>query len=200
MGPPTARSTPFTDSRTRRSVFPRTAGKASHYAKDSRERWSRVVIGSSRSTRMVSTIRATRRGCSTRSAMRISPLAQGVERQVRCRSAAALRITSGERGGRRIVTIAAAGEPDPRDATGLLDALGDADLSVGARRRAPGQMPLGRRITNHLSAAAVARCVGQPVADAQSGFRAMRAAVAADVKPAGARYEFETEFLIRAAR
>ena len=105
-----------------------------------------------------------------------------------------------EHGCDRIVTIDADGQHDPRDATRLLDALGDADLAVGARRRVPGQMPLGRRITNRLSAAAVARCVGQPVADAQSGFRAMRAAVAANVKPAGARYEFETEFLIGAAR
>ena len=105
-----------------------------------------------------------------------------------------------ERGCDRIVTIDADGQHDPRDAMRLLEALGDADLAVGARRRVPGQMPLGRRITNRLSAAAVARCVGQPVADAQSGFRAMRASVAANVKPAGARYEFETEFLICAAR
>jgi dolichol-phosphate mannosyltransferase len=105
-----------------------------------------------------------------------------------------------ERGCQSIVTIDADGQHDPRDAPRLLDALGAADLAVGARRRVPGGMPLGRRITNRLSAAAVARCVGQPVADAQSGFRAMRADVAATVKPAGARYEFETEFLIGAAR
>lgn len=105
-----------------------------------------------------------------------------------------------DRGCDRIVTIDADGQHDPRDAVRLLEALGDADLAVGARRRAPGQMPLGRRITNRLSAAAVARCVGQPVADAQSGFRAMRAHVAATIKPTGARFEFETEFLICAAR
>lgn len=105
-----------------------------------------------------------------------------------------------ERGCDRIVTIDADGQHDPRDAVRLLEALADADLAVGARRRAPGQMPLGRRITNRLSAAAVGRCVGQPVADAQSGFRAMRSHVAATITPAGTRYEFETEFLICAAR
>ena|SRR6185295_1440108 len=61
-------------------------------------------------------------------------------------------------------------------------------------------MPAGRRLTNRLSAAAVARCVGQPVDDAQSGFRAMKRSVVADVHPRGDRYEFETEFLILAAR
>jgi dolichol-phosphate mannosyltransferase len=105
-----------------------------------------------------------------------------------------------EQGCERIVTIDADAQHDPRDATRLLDALRTADLAVGARRRIPGEMPLGRRITNRLAAAAVARCVGQPVADAQSGFRAMRAAVAATVRPVGPRYEFETEFLIGAAR
>ena len=61
-------------------------------------------------------------------------------------------------------------------------------------------MPAARRLTNLLSAAAVERCIGRPVADAQSGYRAMRAAVISAVAPRGDRYEFETEFLILAAR
>ena len=36
--------------------------------------------------------------------------------------------------------------------------------------------------------------------DAQSGFRAVRADVLRRVRPPGDRYEYETEFLIRAAR
>lgn len=103
------------------------------------------------------------------------------------------------RGCDRLVTIDADGQHDARFAPRLVDALETADLVVGARRAA-GEMPLGRRITNRLSARAVGRCVGQPIADAQCGFRAMRAPLARCVHPRGDRYEFETEFLILAAR
>jgi len=61
-------------------------------------------------------------------------------------------------------------------------------------------MPAGRRLTNRLSAAAVAHCIGRDVADAQSGFRAMTSRLIAQVRPRGDRYEFETEFLILAGR
>src|SRR4029450_976822 len=84
-------------------------------------------------------------------------------------------------------------------APALIRALGNAELAIGARDRRSGQMPVGRRLTNRLSAAAVARCIGRPVADAQSGFRAIVSQVLADVKPRGDRYEFETGFLIVAA-
>jgi hypothetical protein len=46
----------------------------------------------------------------------------------------------------------------------------------------------------------VARCIRQPVDDAQSGFRALSRRVVANVKPRGDRYEFETQLLILAAR
>jgi hypothetical protein len=61
-------------------------------------------------------------------------------------------------------------------------------------------MPAGRRLSNWLSSALVSRAVGFNVPDSQSGFRAMRREVAAAVRPGGARYEFETEFLFLAAR
>jgi hypothetical protein len=61
-------------------------------------------------------------------------------------------------------------------------------------------MPAGRRLTNRLSAAVVAHCIGREVADAQSGFRAMRSHLIDQVRPRGDRYEFETEFLILAGR
>lgn len=98
-----------------------------------------------------------------------------------------------------LVTIDADGQHDPRLAPQFVEALEAADLVVGARRAA-GEMPLGRRITNRLSARAVGRCAGQAIADAQCGYRAMRAPVARRVHPRGDRYEFETEFLILAAR
>ena len=98
-----------------------------------------------------------------------------------------------------IVTIDADGQHDPEFAPLLVAALADADVVIGARERRR-TMPVGRRLTNRLSAAAVAHCIRQPVADAQSGFRAIRRRVAEMIAPAGDRYEFETEFLILAGR
>lgn len=98
-----------------------------------------------------------------------------------------------------LVTIDADGQHDPEFAVRLVGVLTACDLAIGARARAGTSMPLGRRLTNRLSSIAMSRCLGQPVVDSQSGFRAMRAAVARTVRPSGDRYEFETEFLILAA-
>jgi glycosyltransferase involved in cell wall biosynthesis len=98
-----------------------------------------------------------------------------------------------------ILTIDADGQHDPACAPALIGALDHADVAIGARVR-NGGMPVGRRLTNRLSAMAVEYCVGRPIEDAQSGFRAIRPDVAARVRPKGNRYEFETEFLILAAR
>jgi hypothetical protein len=60
-------------------------------------------------------------------------------------------------------------------------------------------MPWPRRCTNWHSSALVSRALGVRVPDSQSGFRAFTRRVAETVQPAGARYEFETEFLFLAA-
>ena len=99
-----------------------------------------------------------------------------------------------------VLTIDADGQHDPRFAPGLVQALETADIVVGARDRRSPAMPRGRRLTNRLSAAAMAHCIGRPVDDAQCGYRAIARRVVSDVKPRGNRYEFETEFLIVAAR
>ena len=102
-------------------------------------------------------------------------------------------------GGDVVLTIDADGQHDPTSAPRLITALVDADIVVGSRTRA-GTMPMRRRLTNALSAAATRRRVGSDVADPQSGFRAMRTTVLRAVHAVGDRYEFETDFLIRAAR
>ena len=99
-----------------------------------------------------------------------------------------------------IVTVDADGQHDPAFAPALVNALACADVAIGARDRRSREMPAGRRLTNTLSAVAVAHCIGHPVADAQSGYRAFRARVVSDIRPQGDRYEFETELLIVAAR
>jgi len=103
-------------------------------------------------------------------------------------------------GARAVVTVDADGQHDPAFAPGLVAALDEADLAVGTRARAAGAMPVGRRLTNALASRAVGAIVGGPVPDAQCGFRAMRRGVLETVHAPGDRYEFETEFLIRAAR
>ena len=105
-----------------------------------------------------------------------------------------------ERGADVVISIDADGQHDPSYAPVLVDALGNADLAIGARDRGSRRMPVGRRLTNQLSAAAVSHCIGRTVEDAQSGFRAIRSHVIAAVRPHGDRYEFETEFLILAGR
>jgi len=104
-------------------------------------------------------------------------------------------------GAAAVVTLDADGQHPPEAIGALLApiAAGAADLVVGARAR-EGAMPLGRRVTNWLSSTLLSRAVGFAVPDSQSGFRAMRREVADVVRPAGGRYEYETEFLFLAAR
>ena len=59
---------------------------------------------------------------------------------------------------------------------------------------------MSRRFTNWLSATLASRIGGQPVRDAQTGFRAFTRAVAERVHPAGDRYEYEANFLLDALR
>lgn len=103
-------------------------------------------------------------------------------------------------GMRYVVTLDADGQHPPAAIPSLLAPLlaAEADLVIGARRRDPGVMPAPRRLSNWLSSALVSRALRIRVPDSQSGFRAMTRAVAAAVRPAGRRYEFETEFLFAA--
>ena len=122
------------------------------------------------------------------------PINRGKGAALRAGFAEALRLRGGH-----ILTIDADGQHDPSCAAELIDGLATADVVVGSRVRG-GSMPLHRRMTNALSAAATRRIGGCAVPDPQSGFRALRASVLRSVHAEGDRYEFETDFLIRAAR
>lgn len=98
-----------------------------------------------------------------------------------------------------VVTLDADGQHAPEAIPALVDAMTDADIVIGTRARA-GAMPLQRRMSNALSSAVVSRLAGTPVADSQSGFRAIRADVLRAVAPSGERYDLETDLLVRAAR
>ena len=103
-------------------------------------------------------------------------------------------------GAQRVLTIDADGQHDPSFAPAMLAALDDADIAVGCRSRARTRMPLHRRMSNALSSAAISAVAGCALPDTQSGFRAIRRAVLESVQASGERFEYETDFLIRAAR
>jgi glycosyltransferase involved in cell wall biosynthesis len=99
-----------------------------------------------------------------------------------------------------VLTLDADGQHDPACAPALLAALDEHDVVIGQRGRSGSTMPLGRRMTNVMSSLAIAHVAGIHLHDTQSGFRAIRRRVLEEVDARGDRYEFETDFLIRAAR
>jgi dolichol-phosphate mannosyltransferase len=99
-----------------------------------------------------------------------------------------------------VLTVDADVQHDPTYAPTLLAALADHDVIIGQRARSASGMPLGRRMTNAMSSLAIAHVAGVRLADTQSGYRAIRRRVLEHVDARGDRYEFETDFLIRAAR
>lgn len=104
------------------------------------------------------------------------------------------------RGAAAVVTLDADGQHAPASAPALLAALDTADLALGARVRRGSAMPLGRRVTNSLASSAVTMLAGVTLPDSQSGFRAIRGRVLEAVRARGDRYDFETDFLLHAAR
>lgn len=98
-----------------------------------------------------------------------------------------------------VVTLDADEQHPPAFVPALVEPLGTgaADLVLGARART-NAMPIGRRLNNWLSAALAARVGGQPVADAQTGFRAFTRAVAEAVRPSETSYDYEAAFLLGA--
>jgi len=104
------------------------------------------------------------------------------------------------RGFEATLTIDSDGQHDPAFAKPIAEALDRYDIVVGVRSRAGTRMPLHRRISNAISSRAISLCAGCELPDTQSGFRAIRTEVLRKVNPPGARYEYETAFLIQAAR
>jgi len=103
-----------------------------------------------------------------------------------------------------LTTLDADGQHPPEALPRLLAPIrgGVADLVLGARART-GNMPLGRRCTNWLSATLASRIGKRPVPDAQTGLRAFSRRLATEVQPliaAYQRYDYEAAFLLAALR
>jgi glycosyltransferase involved in cell wall biosynthesis len=99
----------------------------------------------------------------------------------------------------QVLTIDSDGQHDPAFSQSLLDALDKFHISIGTRDLSQQQVPKHRRIANFLSSAATRLVSGGAVRDSQSGYRGIRREVLEEVHAEGDRYEFETDFIIRAA-
>jgi glycosyltransferase involved in cell wall biosynthesis len=105
-----------------------------------------------------------------------------------------------KKGAAAVLTIDSDGQHDPAFATAIIGALDHADIVIGTRDLSGKAEPKHRRIANMISSAATRAVSGGKVRDSQSGYRAMKAEVLRKVDAVGDRYEFETDFIIRAAR
>jgi glycosyltransferase involved in cell wall biosynthesis len=105
-----------------------------------------------------------------------------------------------ERGFDAVVTIDADGQHDPAFAPAMQTALDHADVVVGAREIGGRSVPAHRRVANLFSSWLTRVVSGASIHDSQSGYRAVRTEVLRQVHARGSRYEFETDFLILAAR
>lgn len=98
-----------------------------------------------------------------------------------------------------VLTIDSDGQHDPAFAPSVLAALATCHVAIGTRDLTGEQMPKHRRMANFLSTTATRLVSGGAVNDSQSGFRGIRREVLDEIHAAGDRYEFETDFIIRAA-
>lgn len=103
-------------------------------------------------------------------------------------------------GAAAVLTIDSDGQHDPAFAPAIVGGLDRADIVIGTRDLSGAGVPKHRRIANMISSAATRAVSGGKVRDSQSGYRAMKAEVLRKVHAIGDRYEFETDFIIRAAR
>ncbi len=99
-----------------------------------------------------------------------------------------------------VVTLDADGQHDPAFAPRLLEALDLADIVIGSREIDSPSVPPHRRIANILSTAATCAVTRIRLSDSQSGYRALRGEVVAAIDARGDRYEYETDFLVRASQ
>jgi glycosyltransferase involved in cell wall biosynthesis len=105
-----------------------------------------------------------------------------------------------KKGARAVLTIDSDGQHDAAFAPAIVGALDHADIVIGTRDLSGKAVPKHRRIANMISSAATRAVSGGKVRDSQSGYRAIKSEVLRKVKAVGDRYEYETDFIIRAAR
>jgi glycosyltransferase involved in cell wall biosynthesis len=105
-----------------------------------------------------------------------------------------------KRGAEAVLALDADGQHDPAFARPLIEELTTSDVVVGSRDSNRGDMPWIRRATNSFMTRVISGLAGRRIPDSQSGYRAIRAEVLRAVRPRSRRFEYESEFLIAAAR
>lgn len=109
-----------------------------------------------------------------------------------------------EKGYEAVITLDGDGQHDPSAIPDFLEAVekSGADIIIGSRMRAVGEMPKLRIWTNRTTSRIVSLMAGQNIPDSQSGYRLIKVRVLADVVKSfvTTRYDTESELLIRAAR
>ncbi len=100
------------------------------------------------------------------------------------------------------VTLDADGQHDPGEIPRLVDCFRRtrAGLVIGTRAHLEREMRPARRLGNRVSRSAISLIAGIAVPDAQSGFRLYDASLLRRVPLAGARYEMESEVIVKAVR
>ncbi len=109
-----------------------------------------------------------------------------------------------EKGYDAVITMDGDGQHEPTAIPDFLDALekSDADVIIGTRMQAVGEMPKLRIWTNRTTSRIVSLLAGQKISDSQSGYRLIKVRVLRDIVQSfvTTRYDTESELLIRAAR
>jgi glycosyltransferase involved in cell wall biosynthesis len=109
-----------------------------------------------------------------------------------------------EKGYDAVITMDGDGQHDPSAIPDFLDAVDkcDADVIVGTRMHAVGDMPRLRQWTNRTTSRVVSFLARQKIPDSQSGYRLIKVKVLRDVVKSfvTTKYDTESELLIRAAR
>jgi len=101
-----------------------------------------------------------------------------------------------------VVTIDGDGQHDPALIPRFIEKAkeGGADIVIGSRMQDLTGMPFVRVIVNKVTSWIVSSLAGQAIEDSQSGFRFISCRVLEAVKLEGARYDMESEILVKAAR
>jgi glycosyltransferase involved in cell wall biosynthesis len=94
------------------------------------------------------------------------------------------------------------GQHDPKEIAKLLKEFerSGADMVIGSRMRCPTGMPLTRQFTNRLMSAILSILVKKRCSDTQSGFRVVDLARLCAFSVKAKRFDWESEFFIRAIR
>ncbi len=109
---------------------------------------------------------------------------------------------AGEEGFEAAVTLDADGQHNPAEIGRFIEAYvkSGADMVVGTRMSDRSTMPVVRSLTNLVTSVVISCLAGRRITDSQCGFRLIRLSTAGRMPLAAARYDTESEILVKAGR